>query len=63
MLLQLHDELLLEVPETEMPATAKTVRRVMEDAVRLSLPLTVDLKMGKNWGEMYPMNKIRIFGI
>jgi DNA polymerase-1 len=63
MLLQLHDELLLEVPETEMPATAKTVRRVMEDAVRLSLPLTVDLKMGKNWGEMYPMNKVRIFGI
>ncbi len=57
MLLQLHDELLLEVPTSEVPATARLVRRVMEEVVRLQVPLTVDLKTGENWGEMYPYEK------
>jgi DNA polymerase-1 len=52
MLLQLHDELLFEVPRPELADTAGLVRRVMEGVVRLKVPLTVDLRMGKNWGEM-----------
>jgi DNA polymerase-1 len=52
MLLQLHDELLFEVPRTELPDTARQVRQVMEGIVRLKLPLTVDLRVGENWGEM-----------
>ncbi|MGA9754944.1 MAG: DNA polymerase I [Desulfobaccales bacterium] len=52
MLLQLHDELLFEVPRSELPDTARLVRRVMEGVVRLQVPLTVDLRTGENWGEM-----------
>jgi DNA polymerase-1 len=52
MLLQLHDELLFEVPRAELADTARLVRRVMEGVVRLKVPLTVDLRVGENWGEM-----------
>ncbi|MFI5331128.1 MAG: DNA polymerase I [Desulfobaccales bacterium] len=57
MLLQIHDELLFEVPETELAATAKLVRRVMPGVVDLKVPLVVDLRVGKNWGEMSPYEK------
>ncbi len=57
MLLQIHDELLFEVPETELAATAKLVRRVMPGVVDLKVPLVVDLRVGKNWGEMAPYEK------
>jgi DNA polymerase-1 len=52
MLLQIHDELLFEVPRAELADTARLVRRVMEGVVRLQVPLTVDLRVGANWGEM-----------
>ncbi|MCK9374650.1 MAG: DNA polymerase I [Syntrophobacterales bacterium] len=54
MLLQLHDELLFEVDRSELADTARVVRRVMEEVVRLKVPLTVDLRVGENWGEMNP---------
>ncbi|MGD0829216.1 MAG: DNA polymerase, partial [Desulfobaccales bacterium] len=57
MLLQIHDELLFEVPEAEVAATAGTVRRVMQAVVPLKVPLEVDLRVGKNWGEMAPFEK------
>ena len=57
MLLQIHDELLFEVPETELAATARLVRRVMPGVVDLQVPLVVDLRVGKNWGEMSPFKK------
>jgi DNA polymerase-1 len=52
MLLQLHDELLFEVPRAELADTARLVRQVMEGVVRLKVPLTVDFRVGENWGEM-----------
>jgi len=52
MLLQIHDELLFEVPRAELADTIRMVRRVMEGIVRLKVPLTVDLQVGENWGEM-----------
>ena len=52
MLLQLHDELLFEVPQAELADTTRLVRRVMEGVVRLKVPLTVDLRVGESWGEM-----------
>jgi len=52
MLLQIHDELLFEVPEPELAATAKVVRRIMQGVVNLKVPLAVDLRVGKNWGGM-----------
>ena len=52
MLLQLHDELLFEVPRAELAETSRLVRRVMEGVVRLKVPLMVDLRVGENWGEL-----------
>ncbi|MBA7616432.1 DNA polymerase I [subsurface metagenome] len=52
MLLQVHDELVFEVPEAELEAMRRLVPEVMSAAVELSIPLKVDTKEGKNWGEM-----------
>src|ERR687898_36135 len=52
MLLQVHDELLLEVPEGELAEVAGLVVPEMRNAVELSVPLEVEVKMGRSWGEM-----------
>lgn len=52
MLLQVHDELVLECPEEEVKRTAEVVRGVMEGAYRLSIPLATEARTGINWGEM-----------
>jgi DNA polymerase-1 len=54
MLLQVHDDLLFEVDQRELSFFAPVVRREMEQAVTLSVPLRVDLKWGRNWAEMEP---------
>jgi DNA polymerase-1 len=51
MLLQVHDELIFEVPEEELSAMQELVRDVMEHALDLSVPLVVDVNYGKNWYE------------
>jgi DNA polymerase-1 len=53
--LQVHDELVLEVPLGEEAQTALLVSRVMEEAHPLSVPLTVDLRSGVNWLDMSPL--------
>jgi DNA polymerase-1 len=52
MLLQVHDELIFEVPEEEREAMCQLVPRVMSTALELCVPLKVDTKTGHNWGEM-----------
>ncbi|MER2598905.1 MAG: DNA polymerase I [Caldilineales bacterium] len=52
MLLQVHDELVLEVPEAELTVVAPLVRRVMEGAYQLDAPLQVDMEAGPNWYEL-----------
>jgi DNA polymerase-1 len=53
MILQVHDELVLEVPTEELNRTAQVVRDVMESAFpALSIPLTTEARCGTNWGEM-----------
>jgi DNA polymerase-1 len=52
MLLQVHDELVFETDEDELPALAALAREVMEGALPLDVPLTVDLKVGVDWREM-----------
>jgi DNA polymerase-1 len=52
MLLQVHDELVLEVPVEEQKRTAKVVKQVMEGAVTLSIPLLTEARSGVNWGSM-----------
>jgi len=48
-LLQVHDELILEVPEGEVEQVAKIVKQAMEFSTKLQVPLVVDVKIGKNW--------------
>lgn len=52
MLLQVHDELVIEAPEGEVDATAKLVRHEMAAAYELAVPLQTEVKVGKNWGQM-----------
>jgi DNA polymerase I len=49
MLLTVHDELVLEVPESEHTVTEALVREVMEGVTTLRVPLTVDTGFGPNW--------------
>ena len=54
MLLQVHDELVFEVPEAEVAGATEVIRRVMETAaapsLQLSVPLGVEIGTGPNWG-------------
>jgi DNA polymerase I len=52
MILQVHDELVFEVPEKELDLMKSLVREKMENAVKLRVPVKVDIKYGKNWLEM-----------
>jgi DNA polymerase-1 len=49
MLLQVHDELVLEAPVSEVDAASLLVREMMEGAASLEVPLTVDIGVGDNW--------------
>jgi len=52
MVLQVHDELLFEVPEEEMEEMCQLVPKIMSTALELSIPLKVDIKSDTNWGEL-----------
>jgi len=52
MLLQVHDELVLECPQSEIQKTAQVVRETMANAYPLSIPLETEARAGANWGEM-----------
>ncbi len=53
MLLQVHDELIFEVPEKEVEKTESVVRDVMGSAAKLNVPLEVDIGTGANWDEAH----------
>jgi len=57
MLLQVHDELVFELPEGDVEAASKVIERVMaeaaEPAVTLSVPLGIDIGSGSSWGEAH----------
>jgi DNA polymerase-1 len=52
MLLQVHDELILETPDAEIEEVRQMLREVMENVYTLRVPLQVDVEMGHNWEEM-----------
>jgi DNA polymerase-1 len=52
LLLQVHDELLIEVPRDEVDRLVPVVRETMEGALALDVPLTVDVKIGDDWESM-----------
>ena len=53
MLLQVHDELIFEIPKDEIEATAEVAQRVMSGAAHLDVPLTVDTGSADNWAEAH----------
>jgi DNA polymerase-1 len=55
MLLQVHDELVLECPKNELAQTAEVVGQVMQAAYKLKVPLKTDAKAGANWERMKPI--------
>jgi DNA polymerase-1 len=54
LILQVHDELLLEVPEGEVERTREIVRQEMESVYELTVPLVVEIGVGHNWMEAKP---------
>lgn len=52
MLIQVHDDLLFEAPEDEVVDAVASIKYEMENAVKLSVPVLVDMKKGKNWRDM-----------
>ena len=52
-IMQVHDELVLEVPESELEATVTEVSRIMESATELRIPLIVESGFAKNWAEAH----------
>ena len=55
MILQVHDELLFELPESAVPAVAELTREVMESAYQLAVPLKVDIAAGPTWADLSPV--------
>jgi len=53
LILQIHDELLLETPEGEAQEARELVRQIMEGALELEVPLVADAKLGRNWAEVH----------
>jgi len=56
MVLQVHDELIFEVPKSELREAAELIKSLMEGAYKLDVPLVVDVKYGPNWYDMQPLN-------
>ncbi len=56
LLLQVHDELVLEVPSDELKATAVLVKRAMESVMDLRVKLAVDVSAGTNWCDVQPLS-------
>ncbi len=54
-LLQVHDELVFEVKEDKVEHYAKIIKKLMEEAISLSVPIKAEAKVGDNWGEMDPI--------
>ena len=53
LILQIHDELLLEVPEAEADEAKKLVKDVMEGALALEVPLVAEAHLGPNWAAVH----------
>lgn len=58
MILQVHDELVFEIFERESAALIPEIKRIMEHVADLKVPLVVDAKVGKNWGEQEAFGRV-----
>jgi DNA polymerase-1 len=53
LIMQVHDELVFEVPEGELPDLTENVKRLMQSVAQLEVPLVVDVGVGNNWDEAH----------
>lgn len=53
MIMQVHDELVFEVNETDLAVSEEKIRNIMEQCVTLKVPLKVDVGCGINWDEAH----------
>jgi len=58
LLLQVHDELVLEVDRPDLAASAELVRSIMENAVELRIPLETEVRAGSNWDDLAPVGEL-----
>jgi DNA polymerase-1 len=52
MTLQVHDELLFEIPRTDLEGFSHDLCPIMQNAMKLAVPLVVELRVGDNWEEL-----------
>jgi DNA polymerase-1 len=55
MILQVHDELVFEVPRAELPVASALVQEKMENVLPLGVPLAVEIGVGRHWREAHPV--------
>ena len=60
MLLQVHDEIVLECPEEEVEETAQLVQEKLSNAFKIKVPLRTDARAGINWGKMTPVEGLTV---
>ena len=53
MILQVHDELIFEVPDGEIETMKKLVKQEMEEVLKLAVPIKVEMGVGKNWDQAH----------
>ena len=53
MIMQVHDELVFEVPEKGLDEYCQTLQQIMQNATELSVPLIADIGIGDNWDEAH----------
>lgn len=58
MVLQVHDELVFDVPEPLVPEVSRVVQAVMEQALPLKVPLEIEMKVGDDWYDMAPLERV-----
>lgn len=63
LLLQVHDELVLEVPKDELKAAAVLVQNAMESVMKLRVQLAVDVSAGTNWRDVQPLSDADLSGV
>jgi DNA polymerase-1 len=57
MVLQVHDELVFDVPRDDVTEVSELIAEVMEHAGELLVPLEVELKVGEDWYDMIPLHR------
>ncbi len=56
MILQVHDELVFEIPDSDVDKVYPIIKETMEQTFKLDVPVTIESKIGQNWGQMKPLD-------